>query len=245
MHFNDVSNKDGIIQMLEQTTGLGDAGISSGGTATMAYFTNLINTWYRIVAYYIWKVDRNWSFDDVDYTTLPSATADLVNGQRDYTLPTTAMKVKQVEIMDISGNYYSLSFMREDDSRLFNQKEQETAGIPTDYRLVGDSVILYPKPDTTMVTATNGIRVTLAREVYEFVVADTTREPGMDKQFHPILYYGPALEWATIKGVPGVQALCTRMLGNFAGMTEMLTDFHGDRNKQVRVFLSPQPKTYK
>lgn len=224
--------------MIEQTTGLGDAMIT-GNTVKFAYFNNLVNQWYRIAAYLAWRVDNNWVFDDSNHTTFNQYTATLVNGQRDYATPSNALRIRQVEVKDIAGNYYSLGYMHEDDARLSSLKEQETSSMPTNYRLVGNSVILYPAPNTAQVTATAGIRVSIDREVDPFVVGDTTQEPGLPLQFQPILYYGPSFEYATVNGLKDVSSLCLKMLGDFPGLTQMLGTFMAERNKSIGKRMNP------
>jgi len=238
MVYSATTTKDGILQMIEQTTGQGDASIT-GNVTQFAYFNNLINQWYRTLAYYAWKVDGNWKFDDANQTTLNTATTDLVDGQRDYTLSVTAMKIRQVEVMGTSGKYYTLQYMSERDFRLKYEKEQETASVPSNYRLVGNSVILYPAPKASDVTITSGLRLTLDRDVVPFLVSDTTKVPGIAVHFHSVLYYGPCFEWSTVKGISNVSTLCNRMLGNFSGLIEMFTDFYSRRNQDEVPVLSP------
>lgn len=218
--------------MIEQTTGLGD-GTITGNTVKFAYFNNLVNQWYRIAAYFAWKADKNWAFDDSNHTTFNQYTSTLVNNQRDYATPTNALRIRQVEIKDLSGNYYSLNYMYEDDPRLLTKKEQETSAVPTDYRFIDNSIILYPAPDTAQITASAGIRVSIDREVDPFTVADTTQEPGLPLQFQPILYYGPSFEFASVHGLRDISSLCLKMLGDFPGLTEMLGSFMSERNQGV------------
>lgn len=244
MKFSDTTNKDGILQMIEQTTGLGDTTIS-GDTILKAYFTNLINYWYRLSAFFAWRVDKNWKFDDTNQTTFPMSTTTLVDGQRDYTLPTTALNLRQVEILDNSGKYYTISFIPENDTVLNTQKEQEESSLPSHYRLVGNSLILYPAPLASSVTTTEGLRITTDREVDAFIVSDTTKEPGIPLVLQPILYYGACLEWSSVKGIANVQALCTRMLGNFPGLTEVAGEFYGKRNQDITPAISRQKVSYK
>lgn len=244
MQFNDTTNKSGIIQMIEKTTGMGSAAIS-GVTAEMAYFTNLVNVYYRIAAFFAWKADKKWTFDDTNYTTFPPATTTIVDNQRDYALPSTALRIKQVEIKGSSGDYYSIPFIHEDSSILQNEKEQEESGTPIGYRLVGQSIILYPAPDTSVITASAGLRVTPDREVDEFTTADTTQEPGLPKQFHPILYYGPSFEWAMVKGLSSIAQLCQKMLGDFPGLTQMLGDHFANRNQDKVNVLARKQVNYK
>lgn len=244
MQYSNTTSKAGIIQMIEQTTGLGDQSITDNSTRK-AYFTNLINQWYRISAYLAWKADKNWSFDDTNHTTFPQFTTTLEDNQRDYSLPSSALRLRQVEIKDISGKYYSLSYMHEDDSRLLSEKEQETSSMPTHYRIVSNSTILYPAPDTAQVTATAGLRVTLDREVDPFIVGDTTQEPGLPAQFQPILYYGPAFEYATVNGLKDISSLCLKMLGDFPGLTSQLSTFFSERNQDAFTGIKRKPAKYR
>ena len=55
------------------------------------------------------KVTGEWEYDDSNYTNLPEATADLVDGQRDYELPSTAQKIDRVEVLDNALNSQKLS----------------------------------------------------------------------------------------------------------------------------------------
>lgn len=244
MQYSNTTAKDGIMQMIEQTTGVGDTAIT-GVIVKKAYFNNLINNWYRTAAYIAWKADKNWSFDDTTQTTFPQFTTTLVNNQRDYTLPSTALRLRGVEVMDLSGYYYTVKYMHEDDPRLLSMKEQEVAGVPTHYRLVGNSVILYPKPNTAQVTATLGLRTTLDREVVAFVVGDTTKEPGLPAQFHPILYYGPSYEWAMLHSVPGVAQLCENVLGKIPGLLEMAGTFFAERNQDNERSIRRKGASYR
>lgn len=243
MQYSDTTTKGGIIQMIENTTSLGDATIT-GNTVKFAYFNVLVNDFYRMAAFLAWRNDKTWVFDDINHTTFPQATTDLVNNQRDYALPATALKIRQVEILDSSGQYYSLKFISEEDPVLLTDKEGEQAGIPWGYRLVANSIKLYPVVNTANVTATAGLRITIDREIDSFTVSDTTQEPGLSKAMQPILYYGPSFVWASINSVDAVSKLCERMLGKFPGLTEMLEDYYSQRNEKPRV-IKRAYQTYK
>ena len=232
------------MQMIEQTTGLGDATVT-GDTVLKNYFCNLVNQWYRTMAYYAWKADKGWSFDDTNQTTFPVATTTIVNNQRDYKLATTDLRVRQVEVMQANGKYVTLAYMAEDSGALYTQKEQEPAGMPTHFRLSGISIILYPKPDTTVVTAAAGLRVTTDRNVSAFVTTDTTKVPGFAEQFHPVLYYGPCLEWARIKQNTGVEKACSDMIGDFEGLIPQARAFFGDRNQTIAPILQRTYQSYR
>ena len=244
MVYNDITNKSGILQMIEQTTNLGDGNIS-GVTLQKAYFTNLINQWYRIAGFWIWRTDKNWHFDDTNFTNLPIAYTMLVDNRRDYEMPAAFLIIRQVEVMNSNGDYYTLNLMSSRDSRLRTEKMQETSAQPTDYRIVGRNIILYPNVDINTVTAAAGLRATFDREVDVFTVSDTTQEPGFDAQFHPILYYGPSYEWAMVNDNKNIAVLCERMLGRFNGLKEMVEDFHLMRDLNDYLYISRAKKSFR
>jgi len=130
MEFSDTTNKDGIIQMIEKTTHLGDAAVS-GSTSELAYFTQLINDWYLATDQWLKGVSRDWYFDDSNQTDFPYATTTIVDNQRDYTLPTDLRKLREVEILDTNGDYYALYPMSTESDVLKNERQQEEAGKPT------------------------------------------------------------------------------------------------------------------
>jgi len=230
--------------MLEQTTTLGDGNIS-GNDQLLAYFNNLINQWLRITAQYAWRTDQDWVHDDSNQTTFPRFKTDIQDEQADYKLPATALDIRQVEVKNSSGDYYTLRFMHENHPLLKNQKGQEEPAQPTRYRLNGRSLILYPKPDAGQLTTSKGLRVTVNREVDAFKVSDTTKEPGIPKVFHPILYYGPGYEYASLKNMDNVANLCIQMLGGFEGLNEILKEHHASRNKDYVQVIKRAYKSYK
>lgn len=230
--------------MIEQTTNLGDATIT-GNAARFAYFNVLVNDFYRMAAYMAWKVDKTWVFDDSNHTSFPMSVTNIVNGQNDYILPSTALKIRQVEVLDKSGFFYTLNYISEEDPILMSEKGQEQHGTPTSYRLLANSIILYPTPDTNQLTATNGLRITIDREVDPFTVSDTTQEPGLNAAMQPILYYGPSFVWASINGVIAVAGICERMLGKFPGLMDMLSDYYSNRNEDKIKAIKRSYQKYK
>lgn len=243
MEFNNVSAKNGIIQMCERTTGLG-LGAISGDAGNLAWFTNLINIWYRITAFWIWQSDKDWNFDDSNHTDFPIATTTLVDEQYDYEFPAELLRLRKVEIMKSDGDYYELKLIKTKDRRLRDKLFQEDAGLPTHYYKEGRSIIIYPKPDSSLITAALGLRLTFNRDIDDFVVGDTTQEPGFAKKYHHILYYGPSMEWAMPKGKKGVIDLCNKMLfGSDAvrdiGLIEMLKKHYGKQDDNEKDIIMP------
>ena len=243
MKFNSVSDKNGLIQMCERTTGLGLAAIS-GDAGNLAWFTNLINVWLKNVAFWIWECDKDWHFDDSNHTDFSIATTTLVNDQNDYPFPSELLRLRKVEIMKNDGDYYELKLIKTKDSRLRNKLFQEDAGLPTHYYKEGNSLIVYPKVDSSLVTTSKGLRLIFDREVNAFTTSDTTQEPGFASQFHPILYYGASMEWAILKGKKETAGLCNKMLfGSDAirdiGLIEMLKRHYSKRDDNEKNIIAP------
>jgi hypothetical protein len=211
MQFNDTTNKSGIIQQIEQTCKLDDGAIS-GNSQLLKVFTNSINNWVGIVGHWIKQVDGEWGYDDKNHGNMPIEVYSLVDSQFDYGLKaggeTDMVSVKKVEVHDVAtGEYYDLDYYDEAD-----RPDNEFGGVkgkPAKYYFNGGSIIFDIKPDTTLVDL---FRVTYDRNESLFASSDTTKTPGFDIKFHPILVYGPSMEWALTLGRAEVVNLCKTML---------------------------------
>jgi hypothetical protein len=85
----------------------------------------------------------------------------------------------------------------------------EDKDMPSSFYLNGGSIIFKSKPD---ITKSSKYRLTYDRNAHQFASTDTTAKPGFDLSFHPILVFGPSLEWASFPLKPEVVALCKEML---------------------------------
>lgn len=243
MQYSDTTNNDGLIQMCELTTGLGLASIT-GNANRKKQFTVYLNIWARKVAHWIWQSDKDWHFDDSNHTDFPIATTALVNNQYDYLMPTDLLQLRQVEIMNNDGDYSTLKLMKSADPRLKDQRFQEDAGLPTHYRKIGRSIIVYPKVSSDDVTLAAGLRLTFNREIDAFTTDDTTQEPGFAAQFHPILYYGASFEWCSIKGKPSIAAFCYQQIFGVEntknkGLKGELEKFYSTQDKNEKDIIIP------
>lgn len=208
-------------------------------TLSLDNFTRSANIWYRNVAYWIWKIQDQWEFDDSTWTTIPIATTTLVANQQYYTLPTTALDVLRVEVMDVNGDYRLLTpidntMIKEATSEFF-----ETAGMPQYYDLVGDSVVLYPKPSADSVTTVKGLKIYLQRDVNPFSTTDRTRQPGFYVSFHPVISYGAAYDFAFSNGLPDKANMLLTELGRFQNNIET---HYAKRQKDFKKKINPVTK---
>lgn len=197
MQFSDTSNKNGLLQLCEHLLNKGDTGITANATLK-AQITAFINQAYHKVAIWILTVDRRFKWDDSNYTDFPIATTTFVNNQRDYTLPTavaggnasTLLKLSRVRAKDSNGTFYDCTLMGPE------EEEYTTANRPDKFRIIGNSIRFQYPVDTATVTASNGLQFEFQRTFDEFVVGDTTQQPGFIASFHAILAYDAAATYA-------------------------------------------------
>lgn len=193
-----------------------------------------MNIAYRDVCRIIWESDGGWKYDDTNATTLPKAVTTLVHNQQDYTLPTTALGVDRVEVLDSAGNYLKLKPL---DKQEVLQGLPEflggTPGTPLYYELVGTSLLLYPSPHSAYVTPTAGLTIYMNRVVTDIAVSATTGEPGFASPFHRLLSYAAAIDFTQD------QAQRNFLVEQKARIEEGMVRFYAKRAPEVKSTLKP------
>lgn len=194
------------------------------------------NVAYQNVARLIWESANEWQYDDSNATTLPIATATLVNNQQDYSLPSTIQRLERVEVKDASGNYQKLTKIDIHDITIGAPEFLETAGMPLYYDLIGSSLMLYPKPSSSSVTLASGLQVYVNRSVTEFATTATTTEPGFAVAFHRILSLAASIDFTQDKET-------RRFLVEQRDRLEKgLIRFYSKRNVEGRTRIKPFTK---
>lgn len=202
MVFSDTTNKNGIIQRIEDACNLGDAGITGNSTLFLK-ITGYVNDYMKKVASALMEVDKMWKFDDYNYTDFPRGTATLVAGRRDYTLPAattggnaaTLLGVIKVAVLDTNSTAQerTLQLTNLDEADLNNMYPSATPGLPFLYKLVSNSIKMWPIPSSTYCTMTSGLVVYFKRTPKPFDTTTTDAvEPGFVSTWHDILIYGAA-----------------------------------------------------
>lgn len=236
MVFSDTTNKNGIVQLTERLCKLGDGGITND-TTLFLQFTGDINQAYKKVSTALLRVDKNWKWDDTNYTDFPIATIDLVSSQRDYTLPastsggnaSTLWKLNLVEIMDTAGVYHKIDLMPE------GELETTDTGIPTQYKLIGNSIRLKVIPVTGSVTLTAGLRVTFQRSVIEYTTASTTVQPGFMDAYHDLLAYDASATYL----MPINTQLAVNYTNIFENRLKLLQKDYSNKNDDAEDVITP------
>lgn len=173
-------------------------GIPETDTTTFATatFTRYANAWYHRLVFYAWRSSSKWQFDDSNYTDFPEATTDLMVGYEDYSIPSTAIDVLECYVMNASGDYQKLTRINPYTLSGARDEYGETDGMPAEWYLEGNSIILKPAPAAGYVTLTDGLKAILDRDIDPFLTTDTIKEPGFPKMFHRIISLGAAFDFA-------------------------------------------------
>lgn len=243
MVFSDSAGKAGIVQDIDFWVNTDD------NSYPIAQKTRNINRWLDDVVSIILACDGRWEWDDSNNTDLPIGTAALVNNQQDYSISgATFLDVTRVEVKDINGNYYLLNPISQHDVTTQALSEfQKTAGRPIYYDKVGDSIFLYPKPSSSAVTLSAGLKVYFQRVGSYFTVNDTTKSPGFAPLFHRILSVGPALDYAMANDMSKKITTLNNVLEGSdekPGLLKRLVTHYSSRSKDEQVRMRTRKEAY-
>jgi len=216
------------------------AGISDTSQFPINDFIRSGNTWYRKGDSWVWEATGTWEFDDSNWSTLPIATGTLVDGQQDYTMPSSARKIDRVEVLSGEGDYFPVTpFDKSQIPGAALSEFYETNGFPKYYDLVGRSIMLYPKPAEGDVTMAAGIKVYYARDLDTFAITDTAQEPGFDSHFHRIISLGAAYDYFIRNGILEKQR---QIRGEIEQLKVELQAHYGSRHRDMPTRLIPKDK---
>lgn len=172
----------------------------------------LVNNAYEKVASKIISVDKKWQWDDNNQTDLPIATTNIVSGQQDYSMTVDHLKILRVEVADSNGTFNVIEpfdYQTEKDS--LTQLSTET-GVPYRYDKVGQSIILYPKPNYN---ETAGLKVYFQRGPALFTSAEVTtgtKKPGFNSLYHDLIPLWASYDYAVAKGMSNANQLFNEIL---------------------------------
>jgi hypothetical protein len=249
MQFSDTTNKNGILQMIEQETKLGLTYIT-GDASRLAYWTEKVNLWLHIASHWIHQVDGEWHYDDHNHGDFPIETYTAVDDQQDYALDSEGeidgRVIRQVEIRDASTEEYSTISLQLERDRAADRFNQDS-GTPTEYWLSGGSIIFDVPIDTDKV---DYFRITYDRNAHLFATNDTTAEAGFDKKFHWLLIYGPVMDWASGEGKNNIYTKCHKAIFGSdnkvdIGLKRMLQKHYLRRNQNYKPAISRQEISWK
>lgn len=200
MQFNSSSTNQDLVSHLNFLC------TSDGTNYPIADKTRNINAAYEEVIGDIINSDGTWQYDDTNYTNLPIGTGNLVNNQQTYSFTSEYLQIEAVEVMDLNNRYRrlkqidhrQLGGLSPDEYWGVDSSGNPTRGFPLEYDIVGDTVFLYPTPNSANVTLTAGIQIYFKRTADLFTTTDTTQEPGLPSTHHVLLTYMAAIPFCMI-----------------------------------------------
>jgi len=212
-------------------------GITDTSQFPIVQFTRYANNRYREADTLIWQNTGTWEFDDSNLSGLPVATRDLVAGQQDYNIPSTARKIDRAAVLDSDGNYQQIypidkSQVQGEDMSQFYEED----GLPRYYDMVGRQMLLHPKPSADDVTTSEGLKLYYVRDISEFAITDTATEPGFDNHFHRLISLGSAYDYCMANAMPERMGVIKNELQI---LQQQMGDFYGMRHREMQPKLRP------
>ncbi len=236
LQYNSDSDSQDIISVVGDLT----------NTDTTQYplkaITRAINKWNKIVWSWIFEAYGGWLYDDANNTTdFPTAVTDLVLNQVDYSLPSTALAVRGVEIKTVGNVWYPLIFLTEEQIRDRNIAEAQFMNVPAQpkfYFPYAGSFKIYPAANYAQASS---LRVSFARGSLSFASTDTTKSPGFISEFHEVLPVGAAYEFAARKGLENTEDLKEQLFGHFTrsgliqgtGYKDRIKNYYSERYQEL------------
>jgi hypothetical protein len=239
MQFSDTTNNLGIIQACERYTNLGDTTIS-GNTDKLKEFTAYINTSMRRIWHKIFMSSGEWIYDDGNQTNLPQATTALVDGQATYALPTGALTIQRVEFKDESGIWTEIRPITLDDIHTAVEEYKKEDGKPDTYRLLDDTIELFPAPDFGQVAS---LKIYFERGSVAFSYTDTTQSPGFVAEYHDLVPLEASLEWLKIH-LPG-DGTTAQLKEDYTKTEANLMAYYNRRFKAHKIVMTRHYNTFK
>ena len=233
MMYNDATNEGGLINDIDFLVD------TNSTNYPIKDKTRNMNAWYRRTIGYIWKACGDWDFDDSNHTGLPSATTALVKDQDDYALPSGYMNIDRVELKDASGIWTKLVPFDKTKMNMELDEFQKVPNIPMQYDLFANSLRVYPASNLDRAAA---LKIYFGRDIDEFVITDTTQEPGFNKNFHRILSYGAAFDYAFANGIT---KKVTSLRNEITIVKTEIEDYYKDRNADLaktNMVMTPRVK---
>lgn len=215
MPFSDLTNLNGIIQRIEQWTGLGNGAISGNSTFLKIMTSNVNEAFDRLMPL-LYSFTDQLKWDDTNQTDQPIGTLDIVSGQQDYTIAADAnslaiLNITNVRILSSSTGtiFYPLTEMTIDDPNAVQAMSPDTPyqGVPRWFLKRGNTIFLFPKPNYAV---TGGIKIYFERQAVYFTAADTVKQPGIPRPFHGLLPLYVAYDWV-VQNQPDNGTTITRL----------------------------------
>lgn len=237
--FSDTTNKDGILQHIEDYCDFDD-GYITGNTTRLKKWTGRVNLALDYIWGVIFSVGGMWQFDDSNHTDYPIITTDLTSGQRDYAFTSDEngniiLDIYKVLIAQPDGTFVEIkpTDVQSSDEPSFYDGNN-TTGTPTKYDKTGNGIFLNFIPNYTI---SGGIKIYINREGSYFSTSDTTKKAGFAGIYHELLALIPSYKFGSLHLADRV---VNRIEGLIIKLENGLKDYYGKREKDVARRMTPK-----
>ena len=241
MQLSDITNRTGIIELLEDKTNTQSATTSSYTRTTKIRDINNAYAHYLTLAN---QASGRWLADDTNQVDYPVITTNIVSSQQDYSFTVDEqgnqiLDIYRVECFDSAGIAHKLRPFDMQDTEQALTEFMKNGGIPVCYDKTANGLILYPTPNYSY---TNGLKIYYERTPSYFTVSGTvasdTKKPGIPDIHHEYLALRPAYQYCLQKGLSQASSYYNEMIA----MESFIKEYYRDRNKdeilQIRTVYS-------
>lgn len=198
LQFSDTTNKDGIVQKIQDACGLTSATTSTYPLKRITKDVNsAIDNYFDLANQY-----SKQKIDDTNHSSEPAYSINLVSGTKRYTFGSDAAsnqiwKIDRVDLLRADGSSKRLKlFNREEITETGMASYNATSGEPNGYFIEGEEIVLDRAPNYN---STNGLKLFDTRSPSYFVSTDTTKTPGFTNLHHDWAWIRPSYLWCLIK----------------------------------------------
>lgn len=242
--YSDTTNKDGIIQRIEQELGFAD-GYISGDATRLKFWTGSINLALDKAFHIIFGADGRWQFDDSNHTKNPFIFTDLTINQRTYNFTADEQSNLILDIHSVyarssaSNPYYLLTprDLQSEGDTVFTDGLTRT-GWPTSYDKTGNGIKLDITPEATV---SPGLQIFINREGSYFTTSDTTKVPGFAGLYHEYLVLESCYRHARANTLKKQEAFKRDVLE----MEKAMTDYYSRRARDDRQMMSTKKISFR
>lgn len=244
--YSDTTNRDGIIQRIEQELGFPNAHIS-GDANRLKDWTGSVNLALDKVFHTIFRADGRWQFDDGNHTTYPILTGNLVDGQRDYSFTADSdsnliLDIQRVFIRTSTTQGYYEIFPTDVQSAPEGEISSfvdglNTEGQPYHYDKTSTGIFLDPIPS---VDVSAGLKIYISREGSYFTTSDTTKFPGFAGLYHEYLVLEPCYRYARANSLSKQETFKR----DYLELEKKIEEFYSRRDKHLRPVMTHSKINY-
>lgn len=248
--FSNPTNKSGIVERLDRKVGTDQNPLAYPIAEKVSDINAAVDAALIIVA----DAGGRWGYDSANQIDLPIITTGLVAGQRDYAFTVDGAgnqitDIYKLLVADQNGFFRQLTRRdprTERDTQQF-WNGQNVQGIPFEYELLGQSILLNPIPSYSLA---NALKMYCVREDPYFTALDTTKMPGLAGILHEWFVIHAAYAYASRNNLEVAGGVLkngqrTGYLGEVYAMENTITAFYGNRGHDDRAILIPRITPFK